>query len=115
MQVEAIILAMHAQNKFRPCSPSPHPGRNPGVKPPICFGCYLSAHILPECKFPISDFPKIIENYDKLSVDDKARVPKTHYDMAKRFVEAKTESAEDKTPNPDTDKPDESKNRRGDL
>ena len=112
-QVEAILLAMQAQGKFRPRSPSPrrgNPGWNTGIKPPICFGCYQHGHILPDCKFPISDFPKIVENYEKLSADDKARVPKTHYEMAKRFIEAKTERAKNDTPNPETDKPEESKN-----
>ena len=67
----------------------PRPGWASGGKQAICFGCYTHGHILPNCQFPISDFPKIIENYEKLTPDDKARVPQTHYDIAKRFVEAK--------------------------
>ena len=111
-QVEAILLAMQAQGRFRPRSPSPrrgNPGGNPVAKPPICFGCYQHGHILPECKFPISDFRKVVENYEKLTADDKARVPSTHYDIAKRFVEAKNTPAKDKTPDPNTADKDESK------
>ena len=36
-----------------------------------------------------------MENYEKLTADEKARVPKTHYDIAKRFVEAKAKAEDD--------------------
>jgi len=76
------------------------PGWNTGNKQVIWFGCYQHGHILLECNFPISRFDKVVENYEKLSADDKARVPRTHYEMAKRFIDAKRDQ-EDKQPDAD--------------
>lgn len=92
-----------------PGSNPTRPGWNTSSRPAICYGCYEDGHILPESKMPISNFPKVADNYEKLSADNKSRVPKTHYEIAKRFVEAKTDAAKDKTPDPKTAENNESK------
>lgn len=53
----------------------------------ICYGCYEHNHIMPDCKVQINQFDRVISNYEKLTVDQKARVPDKSYKLAKLYVQ----------------------------
>lgn len=62
-------------------------------KPPIIFhGCYaVNDYILSRCGITITDMDKVVDNYERLNVDDKARVPDKYYQLALPFVRARPE------------------------
>lgn len=45
----------------------------------ICHTCYRRGHIAPDCILPVRELESIVSNYDKLTEDEKLRVPATSY------------------------------------
>ena len=53
----------------------------------ICYKCYeVDKHKSPECDLTLAQLGKVVTNYDSLSLNDKSRVPRTAYDLAKQFL-----------------------------
>ena len=59
--------------------------------PSICYGCYERGHILPECKLGITDFSKVIANYEQLTADERTHIPDTYYQRAIGLVKRNPE------------------------
>ena len=53
----------------------------------ICYQCYIpDKHIAPECDLKLSSLGEVITNYEKLTADDRSRVPDTSYKWAKQLL-----------------------------
>ena len=66
----------------------------------ICYQCYeVDDHISPNCTVKFSDFEIIILNYEKLSMEDRERVPDIAYRAAKHLRELRSN---DRGPNAKT-------------
>ena len=54
----------------------------------IFYQCYvIDKHIAPECTLQLAQLAQVIVNYEALSHEDRERVPKTAYNMAKQFTQ----------------------------
>lgn len=61
----------------------------------ICHECYLPGHISPRCEMKLKDLHQVPENYGKLTVEQKSRVPDSSY---LRVVAALNLQVEEKKP-----------------
>ena len=59
---------------------------SPTYKGLIYHVCYVRRHIVQSCLLSFKDFMKIIWNYERLSAEEKARVPATSYWRAKSLA-----------------------------
>ena len=55
----------------------------------ICHACYEQGHISPQCKLRLLELDNVIANYEKLSADDRTRVPRQAYDTARAYLNVK--------------------------
>ncbi len=61
----------------------------------ICHYCYvIGDHIAPQCTLTLANYYKVILNYEKLTPEQRARIPSTSYDAAVSYFKAK-EAAKD--------------------
>ena len=72
----------------RPLNAAPPPGQQrimpEGRNRLICYSCYmLDKHISPECDLKLSELDQVVANYDMLTEQEKARVPKDSYERAR--------------------------------
>jgi len=49
----------------------------------ICHDCYQHGHISPKCTLHLRDLHKVVENYEKLTPQERSIVPSTSYDRVK--------------------------------
>ncbi len=76
----------------------------------ICHQCYeIDDHISPNCTVKLGDMRRVVENYDKLSVDQKESVPDNSYKLAHRYLEMKSDLSSNNRRNGD-DNPTDQKN-----
>ena len=54
---------------------------------PICFSCYEKGHLKPQCPLKLANIEMAVVNFDKLTTEERERVPRTSYEEAKSFLE----------------------------
>ena len=86
---ESLLYAGNPRPKARELYPTQHHGINRQQETRarlICHSCFEYDHISPDCKSSLADLQKVVCNYEALSSEEKKRVPRLAYDMAKRFL-----------------------------
>jgi len=53
----------------------------------ICHCCYAYGHIAPQCQSRLYNLRQTLENYEKLTEEEKKTVPDTSYESAKAYLE----------------------------
>ena len=72
----------------------------------VCYQCYaVGLHISPNCDAELHHVQRIVDNYEKLSSDQRARVPAVAYNMAKQVGQAQKSGLLPAVVNPDSTVP----------
>ena len=60
---------------------------------PICFSCYEKGHLKPQYTLKLSNIEEAVVNFDKLTTNERERVPCTSYDDAQSFLQIRSDPA----------------------